>query len=76
MNLSPAGHSLNENLCVNRHRAIALQPAQGHFLNPMAFAFLQDEIGARTGRQDVFVQVDEIDAIPDVGCRVARFTIG
>src|ERR1051326_8889462 len=39
-----------------------LQPAQGHFLDPVALAFLQNEIGARTGRHNVFAEVDEIDA--------------
>src|SRR5689334_20014208 len=52
-----------------------LQPPQCHFLDPVAFAFLENEIGARAGRQNIFVQVDEIDAIPDVGGGFDRFAI-
>src|SRR5215472_12075286 len=74
MNLSPAGHSSMKTV-VDRHCDNSLQFAQRHFLDPVVFAFLQDQIGARPGRQDVFAQIDEIDAVPDVGCGFGRLAI-
>ena len=42
-----------------------LQSAQRDFLDFVAVALLENEIGARPGRQDIFAKVHEIDAIPD-----------
>src|SRR5271170_8229437 len=41
------------------------QLSQGHFFDPVARALGQKEVGARSRRQDILVQVDEIDASPD-----------
>ncbi len=42
-----------------------LQSPQRHFLDLVAFALLEDEIGTLPRRQDILIQIDEIDAIPD-----------
>src|SRR6202051_483148 len=46
-------------------RREGLESSQRHFLDVVAFALLQDQIGALPGRQNVLVQIDEVDAIPD-----------
>ena len=53
----------------NRSLSDSLQLPQRHVLDHVALALLQDEIGALPRRQDVLVQVHEIDAVPDRGRR-------
>src|SRR5271165_3926035 len=54
---------------------MALQLAQRDFLDPMAAALGQLEVGAWPGRQNVLVQIDEIDAHPDRARRRLRFVV-
>ena len=42
-----------------------LEPPQRDFLDLMVLAFFQNQVRARPRRQDVFAQVEQIDAIPD-----------
>ena len=49
--------------CVRDKKASQLP--QRHVLDHVALALLQDQVGTLPRRQDVLVQVDEIDAVPD-----------
>src|SRR5580704_17091743 len=54
----------------------ASQPAQRDLLDLMAFALLEDQIGAGPGRQDIFAQVDQVDAVPDRSRGGDRLRVG
>src|SRR4029077_4058369 len=52
-----------------------LKLPQRYVLDHVACSLLQDEVGALPRRQDVLVQIDEVDAIPDRGRGVRRFLV-
>ena len=52
------------------------QPPQRHFLDLVARDLLQDEVGALARRDDVLVQIDQIDARPDRRRGLDRFRVG
>ena len=47
-----------EHFAVEPPGGVASQPPQRHFLDLVALALLQDEVGALARRQDIFVQID------------------
>ena len=52
-----------------------LEFAQRHLLDEMALALLQDEIGALAGRQNIVMQVEQVDAAPDGSCSFDGFFV-
>ena len=65
--VNPNGAQIKDKMDADR-----LEPAQRHFLDQVAFVLLQDEIGALARRQDIVVQIDQIDTLPDRGCHLHR----
>src|SRR6516162_10395038 len=59
-----------------RGGANSSQLAQRDFLDAVAFRLLEDEVGALAGRQDVVVQIDEIDPGPDSSRGRNRLVVG
>ena len=47
---------------------LASQLAQRHFLNRMVFLLGENEIGALARGQNIFVQIGEVDPLPDRSC--------
>src|SRR4051794_27121579 len=54
----------------------ASQPPQRHFLHQVAPALAQDQVRTLPRRQNVVMQIDEIDALPDRCGGVDSFLIG
>src|SRR4029077_7115044 len=68
-------HKMDASL-VALNKASTSQPAQRDFLDAVAFALFQNQVGTWTRRHDILVQVNEIDPIPDGGRSLDRLAVG
>src|SRR6266496_5459003 len=60
---------------LSRGRRRELQPPQRHGLNHMVRALLQDQRRARSGRQNIFLEIGEVGPLPDRERGCSRFLV-